>query len=164
MTGTISEGWSEFAVATAGAAAALAGLVMVAVSVNIREILVLPGVPSRAAAAVGSLVLVVVTSVLILVPAQPTTALGIELLAVTLAAVWLHVVSLRQIVSQKARPRSARRLSIPLAAVQLVPLIIGAVLILADSPGALYWIAAGLLLTVIGSMFDAWVLMVEILR
>ena len=43
MTGTVSEGWSEFAVATAGAAAALARLVMVAVSVNIREILVLPG-------------------------------------------------------------------------------------------------------------------------
>ena len=41
---------------------------------------------------------------------------------------------------------------------------IGAVLLLADADWSLYWVAAGLVLTVAGSMLDAWVLMVEILR
>ena len=61
MTESVTAGWSEFAAAAAGAAAALAGLVMVAISVNIREILTLPGLPARAAAAVGSLVRVLMT-------------------------------------------------------------------------------------------------------
>jgi len=164
MTESVTAGWSEFAAAAAGAAAALAGLVMVAISVNIREILTLPGLPARAAAAVGSLVLVVVTGLLLLIPAQTNGALGIELLAATLGAVWLHLVSLNQISRQTERPRAARALSFPLAALQLIPLIVGALLVLAGTGGALYWVAAGLVLTVIGSMLDAWVLMVEILR
>jgi len=175
--------WSDFAVAMAGAAAALAGLVMVAISVNIKEILALPSLPARAAAAVGSLVLVVVTSGLLLVPAQPEAALGAEILGATAGAAWLHAVSLRQTMRLTSRPRSARVLSAPIAAAQLLPLFIGAGLLLVSGLGlfdsapagaalsgaalsgaALYWVAAGLVLTVIGSMLDAWVLMVEILR
>ena len=45
------DGWSEFAVAAAGATAALAGLVIVGISVNIKEILAFPGLTARAAAA-----------------------------------------------------------------------------------------------------------------
>jgi hypothetical protein len=164
MTDSVTAGWSDFAVATAGAAAALAGLVMVAISVNIRAILDLPGVPARAAAAVGSLVLVVVTSLLLLIPGQPVTALGTEVLLATLAALWLHVVSLNQITLQSARPRSARVLSVPLAAAQLLPQAVGGILLVLAADGALAWLAAGLVLTVLGSMLDAWVLMVEILR
>lgn len=164
MTETVTAGWSEFAVATAGAAAALAGLVMVAISVNIREILTSAGLPARAAAAVGSLVLVVVSSMLLLIPGQAAFALGVEVLIATLGAVWLHAVSLKQITRQASRPRPARALSFPLAAAQLLPLIVGALLLMAGNDIALYWVAAGLVLTVIGSMLDAWVLMVEILR
>jgi hypothetical protein len=44
------EGWGEFFVATAGAAAVLAGLIGVAMSVNIKTILNIPRMASRAAA------------------------------------------------------------------------------------------------------------------
>jgi hypothetical protein len=164
MTDSVTAGWSEFAVATAGAAAALAGLVMVAISVNIREILNLPGVPARAGAAVGSLVLVVVTSLLLLVPGQSVAVLGAEVLLATLGALWLHTVSLSRITRQPGRPRSARVLSFPVTAAQLLPQAVGGILLVSAVDGALYWLAAGLVLTVLGSMLDAWVLMVEILR
>ena len=57
MIEQVTAGWAEFSVATAGAGAALAGLVMVVISVNVREILASPSLPARAGAAVGSLVL-----------------------------------------------------------------------------------------------------------
>ena len=47
------EPWSELFVATAGAGAALAGLVFVAVSINIDRILKLPGMPDAGSAPSG---------------------------------------------------------------------------------------------------------------
>jgi hypothetical protein len=166
MEQTVTAGWSDFAVAMAGAAAALAGLVMVAISVNIKEILALPGITARAAAAVGSLVLVVVTAGLLLVPGQPAPALGVELLVPAVLAISLHTVSLVKRMRQPAGPRVSRGIAVPVAIVQLFPVVLGAVLLtfFDGAGGALYWVAAGLLLTVAGSMLDAWVLMVEILR
>ena len=108
MDDTLTAGWSDFAVALAGAAAALAGLVMVAISVNIKEILALPGVTARAAAAVGSLVLVVVTAGLLLVPGQPAPVLGAELLVPAALAVLLHAVSLVKRMRQATVPRFTR--------------------------------------------------------
>jgi hypothetical protein len=166
MDGTLMTGWSDFAVAMAGAAAALAGLVMVAISVNIREILALPGVTARAAAAVGSLILVVVTAGLILVPGQPAPALGVELLVAAALAVTLHTVSLVKRMRHPGGPRTSRGVAVAVAIVQLLPIMLGALLLaFADGGGGgLYWVAAGLVLTLAGSMLDAWVLMVEILR
>jgi hypothetical protein len=42
------EQWTELFVASAGASAALAGLVFVAVSINVERILQFPGLPERA--------------------------------------------------------------------------------------------------------------------
>lgn len=166
MDETPTAGWSDFAVAVAGASAALAGLVMVAISVNIREILALPGVTARAAAAVGSLVLVVVSAGLLLIPGQPASVLGVELLAPAALAVALHVVSLVKRMRQVTVPRFTRGIAVPIAILQLFPVVVGALLLVFAEAGGggLYWVAAGLLLTVTGSMLDAWVLMVEILR
>lgn len=165
MDDTLTTAWSDFAVALAGSAAAMAGLVMVAISVNIKEILALPGVTARAAAAVGSLVLVVVTAGLLLVPDQSAPLLGAELLVAVTPAIALHVVSLGKRMRQAAVPRFTRGAAVPIAVVQLFPLVLGALLlVVADGGGGAYWVAAGLLLTIAGSMLDAWVLMVEILR
>jgi len=50
------------------------------------------------------------------------------------------------------------------AIMQILPFVIGAVLLLAGSYSGLYWIAAGVLLVFVGSVANAWVLLVEILR
>ena len=64
------EGWSEFFLATAGAAAALAGLIIVAMTTNIRTVLSIPAMPSRAGATIASLVLIVVCTAAGLIPGQ----------------------------------------------------------------------------------------------
>jgi hypothetical protein len=45
-----------------------------------------------------------------------------------------------------------------------VPFLIGAVSILAESGGGLYWVVAGIVLAIAASVANAWVLLVEILR
>lgn len=80
--------WAGFNGALAAASAALAGLIMVVLSVNVREVLAYPGVSARAAAALALLVLTLVCSLLGLVPAGGTVAYG----ALTLAGcvvVWV---------------------------------------------------------------------------
>jgi hypothetical protein len=164
MDDALTAGWGEFLVASAGASAALAGLVMVAISVNIKEILTIPSLPARAGAAVGSLVLAVVASLAALIPGQPAAALGTEILIGTVLTGVLHAVSVRQILAQNASPRINRVMRLPVALLQFVPLLVGAGVLISGAEGGLYWVAAGLTMTIIASMLDAWVLMVEILR
>jgi modulator of FtsH protease len=76
--------WREFFVAQAGAAAALAGLVFVGVSINLDKIVAIPSMPSRALEAMVLLVAILVQSSLMLVPEQSLRALGFEVLAVAL--------------------------------------------------------------------------------
>jgi hypothetical protein len=82
------EAWKDLLVATAGASAALAGLVTVAIATNIGEILKFPWLPSRAATSIGLLVLVLVVSIAGLMRPQTLVWFGIETIAFA-AVTWL---------------------------------------------------------------------------
>ncbi len=68
------------------AAAALTGLVVVAVSINVETILQIPGLPQRGPETIPLLLGAAIVSPLGLVPAQSHGALGLLLLAESVAA------------------------------------------------------------------------------
>jgi len=164
MTAYDPSEWSDLFVATAGASAALAGLVFVAVSINIERILKFQGLPERALETVLLLLGVLLVSVVALIPGQSEAALGVELLALSLV---LGGVIARLPTSHPAGGREPRawlwgRWSVRVAGT--LPFLIGGVSVLAGSGGGLYWVAAGIVFAIAGAVINAWVLLVEILR
>ncbi len=158
-------GWESFFVALAGVGAALAGLIIVAITVTIKEILASKALPSRAAATIASLVLVVVASGLMLVPRQSATALGVELVIAGVFVVLIQAVSLMRIFDERPlRPAAENAVKIVLGVAQILPFMIGAVLVLLALPAGVYWIALGMLVTIACATMNAWVLLVEVQR
>jgi hypothetical protein len=82
--------WQDFGVAAAGASAALAGLVVVAVSINLDRVLRYPWLPDRVGETVSLLVALLIESLVLLAPGQSRVALGAEMLVIG-AAAWAVV-------------------------------------------------------------------------
>lgn len=158
--------WTNFFAATASASAALAGLVFVALSVNIRNIIGAPHLPSRAGATIGTLMMILVCSVAALIP-QSQAALGKEVIAFALLGALLQFRSGRQGFAVRAeldRPLWEPCLNAILGQSEIVPFFVAGILLLIGNAAGLYWIAGGCLAVFIVSVLNAWVLLVEILR
>jgi modulator of FtsH protease len=157
--------WTDFFVAAAGAGAALAGLIIVAMSVNIQKILAIPGMTSRAATTIASLVLIVIVSCAGLMPFQPLTAFGLEAAASAVLALVLAVRSSKAIL-QAAAPGGtvAAALRSLLGVLPTVLVFAGSLLACFGLSSGVAVIAAGILVCVAASSTNAWVLLVEILR
>ena len=165
MTGYDAAAWSDFAVAVAGAAAALSGLLFVAVSINIERIVAYAQLPARAAHTLIMFVVPLIVSVLLLIPEQPRGALGAELVAggvlAGVALGWLTRLSSRT----AEEPRGSWWVSrlVPTATIAILLLVAGGTLA-AGAGGGLYWTAPVVLVGFIAGLGNAWVLLVEILR
>jgi modulator of FtsH protease len=157
------EQWHDLFVASAGAAAALAGLVFVAVSINIRQILEHRGMPERALQAVLLLLGAVVVSLFGLVP-QSSTALGVELLVCGLALTLFFVLSAPTTL-RDTRGHPGWLLSRLIATIPgYLPYVVAGISLIAGAGGGLRWVLAGIVGALIGAVVNAWVLLVEILR
>jgi hypothetical protein len=157
--------WAGFFAASAGAAAGLTGLIIVAMSVNIGTIIAIPSITSRAGATIAALVLAVVSSSAALIPGQPLWLLGAEVLAVGLAAACFAVESSYRVLADRGSGSllaAAGKCLVLL--VQVAPFLVGAALLVAGDTAGLGWIAGGVLAVFVGSVLNAWVLLVEILR
>lgn len=163
MEGVTAE-WSDLFVAAAGASAALAGLVFVAVSINLESIVAEPGLPDRALLTLLLLLGVLVVSLFGLIPDQSAESLGLELLIQSI--VWAVAIGVFAVRSLKSTPVSAgwyaSRLVPPLFGT--VPYVVGSVLLLTGDAAGLDWVFAGIIGALIAAVMNAWVLLIEILR
>jgi modulator of FtsH protease len=165
--------WTNYFIAQAGASAALAGLVFVAVSINLKLILRYPHLPGRVGQALISLLQLLVVALAVLIPERSNHALGVELLVVGILTWSLLVAiqwkSLRRI-GEIDTEETGRAVGIMKAQVvasgQLVslPTIVAGASLLAGGGGGLYWLAAGTLLALVSGISDTWVLLIEIQR
>ena len=161
----ISADWGNFFVAEVGAAAALAGLVAVAISINLARILAFPQLPARAAETLALLAAIFVLASLGLVPGQGIAWFGAETIAVGLVSLAFSANAQVSSWRHKGGPTFGRRLARAASAVvSLGALLIGGGLLMLGYPTGLYWIAAGVILTLVSGVWNAWVLLVEILR
>jgi hypothetical protein len=179
--------WGSFFTALVTAAAALTGLLFVAVSINLSKIVPVrkaddsavvraaddgagdraadDGVlAARAAETLSSLLLVVVTGALTFVP-QVTRLLGLELtlLAGPMLAVTTRT-QLRHWRKNRDQPLYWTVSRMSTTAVGTVPATWAGISLAAHWGGGLYWLAAAALAGIVGAVLNAWVLLVEIIR
>jgi modulator of FtsH protease len=157
--------WVNFYGAAAGAAAALTGLVFVALSINLSRVLAMPGMSARAGEGVALLGLALLVSLQSLIPRQSLAALGWEIGPAALAAWTLPLLlqwhSLRNGHFQRYFHLIVRA---GLHQASTVPILIASYLLMNSHADARYWLAYGILLTLVAGMLSAWVLLVEIIR
>jgi modulator of FtsH protease len=157
--------WGLAFTATAGAAAALTGLLFVALSINLRQIVSNPGLVARAIEVLIVLTAALILSTLLLMPHQPSGAAGIEILviAVAVSAVvgWIQLRT-----DRKALGISGFAFASRVVGAHAGPafLFVGAISLLAETGGGLYWVVPALLAMISVSIVGAWVMLVEILR
>jgi modulator of FtsH protease len=158
-------GWENFFIACAGAAAGLAGLLFVALSINLAKILKTPGLAARAGETFIPLAVTLVISLLALVPGHPIRAYAVELIClggftwIVSSAIQVHAIRSHHFVK-------IWHLVVRLAFNQPTNLsvLIAGLSLFYGFPGGVYWLVPAVLLAFAGAMNNAWILLVEILR
>ena len=165
LSGNIIDGWTEFFGAVAGATSALTGLVFVSLSINLAQIIKLPGLSGRAAETIFLLAGALCVSLVALAPHQTAFSLGLTVLVFALP-VWLCpvVIERRALRSSIGEGRALRLLHIFLHQVATLPAVIGGVLLVGSVQGGVLCLAAGCVAAMVVGIINAWVLLVEILR
>ncbi len=158
------EGWHDFFVAQAGAGAALAGLLFVALSINIESIIKQPWLPPRAGVTIVLLLGSVIEALIGLWPHQPTFATGAEEFVTTAIA---FVFTVRLTIAASRAPKayaSGTRLSAFIVQLAALPALAGAIALCFGVEAGLYALAFSMLIAIIVAFLNSWVLLVEILR
>lgn len=157
--------WQTLFATQAGVGAALTGLVFVALSINLKQILALPGLATRAGEALLLLLFPVVTGLVGVLPQTSIRALGGEYFGIAVL-VW---VALSRILANarravEGRPRSEFVIRSVGVEAATLPAVVAGCLLLAGNSSGLWFQAAAVLLCIVAGVGDAWVLLVEILR
>lgn len=162
------EKWSTFATVAGGAAAALTGLLFVAVSIRTGVIAKSQELRNRASQTLALFVTVLFVTILISIPDQSNRLLGIELIALALiTGVGLLVLDRRARVDP--RPRDERAHAVALILDAVVPNAVTSILILVAGLLLAFDVSAGLDLLVLpvvvalgGGVASAWLLLTKI--
>src|SRR5262245_12531634 len=143
-----AEEWTDFLVASAGASAALAGLVFIGVSINLTRILAAPGLPGRAGQTITVLATALAVSLAVLGPGDSRVAVGLELLLIGLFG-WTFIMHIQRNSDEDPATREHRTGQLVLVNLAMLPFIIGGISVLAEWGGGLYWMQAGIILSML---------------
>jgi hypothetical protein len=157
--------WSTFFSAEVGASAALVGLLFVAVSINLAQIIKMRQLVARSAKALFALMGILLASTLCIAPVQAVTLLGGELAGLGVV-VWIATTLSEVAASRKNSyiKKKERVLQVVLTQLSALPLIAGGLSLLIGFGGGLYWLEAATMFSFVAALIDAWVLLIEIQR
>lgn len=158
------EAWKDFDVAMAGATAALAGLAIVAASVNIVEIIKAVSLTARLAAGIATLVLALVVSAVGLMPGLSLASYGVIVLVTTAVAGFFQVDAARQILRNRNPENRMRLLKASLGFLPLLSYLGGGIMLAGGQGNGLPVLAIGSILAIIVGLLVSWVVLVEVLR
>ncbi len=148
--------WSNYGVAVVSAAAALTGLLFVALSVNSAWLWAAKAHRGRAGQALVLFTVPLVTGILLLIPGQSTTALGIEL--VVFGLIVGRVLLALGSDELKNEPRWLVLVdSFSPRLITTVAVIAGGTSLIATHFGGLYWMAGADVCALLGGLLNAWV-------
>lgn len=158
------EAWKEFNLAMLGATAGLAGLVIVAASVNISQIVKASTLTARLAAAIAALVLALVVSGFGLIPGITAAWFGVLLIVCTLIAGIFQVHAARVIMTDQDPAARGKVLKAVVGFLPVAAYLAAGIAVIAGSSAGLMLAAAGALLAVVAAIMVSWVVLVEVLR
>lgn len=156
--------WSEFNVAMAGASAALAGLVIVAASVNIDKIIRAGTLTARLGAAIAALLLALVASAVGLMPGLDLVWYGVVVLACALGAGAFQLHATRVVVTDPDPEQVGRVGKSVLGWLPIAGYLASGIALLLGSASGLALAAVACLLAIISAIVVSWVVLVEVLR
>ena len=157
--------WGDFNLALVGATAALAGLVIVAASVNIAEIVKAPALTARLGTAISALVLALVVSALGLAPDLDGVVYGAVAVLASLIAATFAVDAARRITADRSPLNRLRGLKSALGFLVPAAYAVGGILMISGSVAAgTAAFTFGALLSIIVALMISWIVLVEVLR
>jgi hypothetical protein len=161
----IVDGWDAFAQVTGAAAAALIGLLFVAVSIRINVIARSVDLRNRAAQTLSLLGIVLLVAIALSLPDQYRWVVGVEIMVVALVAgVTLRLLD-RRANKQRSEQQIARVLDViaPNIVVCVLVFAAGGLLVFGLVAG-LYVLAAAAVIALVGGVVSAWLLLVRVVE
>ena len=157
--------WGLAFTATAGASAGLTGLLFVALSINLKQVVASSALRGRAIEVIVLLTSALVISTLLLMPGQSENAVATEILTTAIAvATTIGFIQVRADLNALGIGRF--QFGVRVVGSQMGPffLLVGGISLVAQNGGGLYWVAPGLLAAMVAAIIGAWVILVEIVR
>jgi hypothetical protein len=157
--------WDNFFIAQTGAAAALTGLLFVAVSINLNRVLEGRHLPTRALQSITLLLNILIISSLMLIPRQSLLVIGIEALLMGII-IWIITLKLSLLIlsTTPAEYKKTSRINFYLIQLAVLPFPAAGICILFFSEKGIYLLVPGILFSFSKAIADAWILLVEINR
>jgi hypothetical protein len=159
------EAWGTFAVIVGSSAAALLGLLFVAVSIRVDVIAGSAELRNRAAQTLSLFVTLLLIGLLVALPGQDLRVLGAELIGLAaVTAVVLYLLDRRAQSGASSQPVGRLLDVVTPNMVTSVLLLASAIVLLSDQSAGLYVLIAPVFAALVGGVTSAWLLLVRTTR